>query len=750
MNQIIKTPLRNLGYDFIPAEYLPEGKDEYYLRNEQHRPAALYRHLKLNEVEELKKNGNNADDWDLVMVTDNFLPELIHHCNFFGMVRIGILEPYYLEFHNLRRPVGLYNSNIISCDIGNNVVVDNVSYLSHYIIGNDVILININEIETTEHAKFGNGILKEGEPESLRIELEVCNENGGRSIIPFDGMLPGDAWLFSRFRDDRVLQQKLRTFSDMEVDKRRGFYGIIGDRTVIKNCKIVKDVNIGSDAYLKGANKLKNLTINSSAKSKTQIGEGCELVNGIIGHGCRIFYGVKAVRFILASNSQLKYGARLINSYLGNNSTISCCEVLNSLIFPFHEQHHNNSFLCASLFMGQTNMAAGATVGSNHNSRGADGELIAGRGYWPGLCVSVKHNSRFASFIIMAKGDYPAELDIPLPFSLVSNDVSNDELIVMPGYWFLHNMYALARNAWKYGDRDKRLEKIQLLEYDYLAPDSVQELADAIQRLQLIAAKSWLKQEAHNPVPKGNEINPLDHSSDETVLKTKGKELLDSNDDSFNSIPFLAEGFENSSRKVRIIKLVKGYRIFRELIIHYAIEQIMLHVKSGKFNGLTSFQKTLPENKKPESWINVGGQLIQKSSLDKLLSDIHQSQIGSWNDVHRFYTSEAENYPSDKLYHALDVLKQVHGISIKNLKPAEFKELLQQSTGTAEWITKGIFSSRKKDYLNPFRKMVYENQAEMDQVIGKLEDNNFINNQDKVFMEYQSMIQDLIRTWKLN
>jgi len=430
MNQITKTPLRNLGYNFIPDEYLPEGKDEYYLRNEQHKPATPYRHLKLNEVEELKKNGNNADDWDLVMVMDDFLPELIHHCNFFGMVRIGILEPYYLEFHNLRRPVGLYNSNIISCDIGNNVVIDNVSYLSHYIIGNDAILINVNEIETTDHAKFGNGILKEGEPESLRIQLEVCNENGGRSIIPFDGMLPGDAWLFSRFRDDRVLQGKLKLFSDMEVDKRRGFYGIIGDRTVIKNCKIVKDVNIGSDAYLKGANKLKNLTINSSAQSKTQIGEGCELVNGIIGNGCRIFYGVKAVRFILASNSQLKYGARLINSYLGNNSTISCCEVLNSLIFPFHEQHHNNSFLCASLLMGQTNMAAGATVGSNHNSRGADGELVAGRGFWPGLCVSIKHNSRFASFIIMAKGDYPAELDIPLPFSLVSNDVSKDELIV--------------------------------------------------------------------------------------------------------------------------------------------------------------------------------------------------------------------------------------------------------------------------------------------------------------------------------
>ena len=746
MNQILKTPLRNLGYNFIPAEFLPEGKDEYYLRNDQQKTMSAYRHLKLDEVEELKKTGNNADDWSLVLVTDPFLPELIHHCNFFGLVRIGILEPYYLEFHNLRRPVGLYNSTVISCDIGNNVVIDNVSYLSHYIIGNDVILINVNEIETTEHAKFGNGILKEGEPESIRIELEVCNENGGRSIIPFNGMLPGDAWLFSRYRNDRILQDQLRLFSDNEFDKRRGFYGKIGDRTVIKNCKIVKDVNIGTDAYLKGANKLKNLTVNSSAESKTQIGEGCELVNGIIGHGCRIFYGVKAVRFILASNSQLKYGARLINSYLGNNSTISCCEVLNSLIFPAHEQHHNNSFLCASLLMGQTNMAAGATVGSNHNSRGADGELIAGRGFWPGLCVSVKHNSRFASFIIMAKGDYPAELDIPLPFSLVSNDVSNDELIIMPAYWFLHNMYALARNAWKYRDRDKRLDKIQSLEYDYLAPDSIQELASAIERLQVIAAKSWLK---HVGQSSGTALNEI-YSGDETRLKTQGKLLLDKSDSDFGSIPFFADGFENSSRNVRIIKLVKGYAIYNELIIHYAVEQILLHVKSSKYDHLHAFQELLPETKEPESWINAGGQLIRKSSLDKLISSIHDNSICSWNDIHHFYKTESESYPDDKLHHALDILMQVHGISIKKIKPAELKKLLLQSFDTAKWIATGIFNSRKKDYLNPFRKMVYADQAEMDQVLGKLDENSFINNQDKVLLDYQSSVKDLIHDWKLD
>ncbi len=745
MNQITKTPLRNLGYDFIPAEYLPEGKDEYYLRNEQYKYPGSHRHLKLDEVEELKKNGNNADDWNLILVTGKFLPELIHNCNFYGFVRIGILEPYYLEFHNLRRPVGLYNSTIISCDIGNNVVIDNVSYLSHYIIGNDVILINVNEIETTDHAKFGNGILKDGEPEAIRIELEICNENGGRSIIPFEGMLPGDAWLFSRFRDDNLLQEKLRHFSNAGFDSRRGFYGTIGDRTVIKNCKIVKDVKIGTDAYLKGANKLKNLTINSSAASSTQIGEGCELVNGIIGNGCRIFYGVKAVRFILASNSQLKYGARLINSYLGNNSTISCCEVLNSLIFPAHEQHHNNSFLCASLLMGQTNMAAGATVGSNHNSRGADGELVAGRGFWPGLCVSVKHNSRFASFIIVTKGDYPAELDIPLPFSLISNDTSNDELLVMPAYWFMHNMYALARNAWKYADRDKRLEKIQFLEYDYLAPDSAQELMHGIEELQMIVARSWYKHQAQQVST--DKKNILGSSTDQSSLMSIGKSLLDTKDSSLQNMSFIAEGFENSKRTVRILKLEKGYAIFRELIIHYAVEQVLHFTRSNDFSSLSSFQNSLPENKKPESWVNVGGQLVKKTSLDTLIENIHNGSISGWQDIHRFYKAEASNYVSDKLYHALDLLWQVHGISFKKINLAEFTNLLEQSVNTADWIAKGILNSRKKDYENPFRKMVYENETEMNKVLGKLEDNSFIKTQNMIFDSYQNTIKNIKNKW---
>lgn len=698
MNNIIKRPISSMGFQFVSEQYIPKGKDEYYLRNLQNRSGLTYRKLTAAEIQTLIANNNFSDNWNLVEVSDPFNVSLINNCKFYGWVRIGKLEALFLEFHDVRLPVGLYNSSIISCDIGDNAVINNVNYISHYIIGNEVIIINVNEIEVSDHSKFGNGIIKNGEKESVRIWLELCNENGGRNILPFNGMLPGDAWLWTRYRDDEILMDKLKAFTERRFDGQRGYYGKIGDRSVIKNTRIIKDAWIGTDVYIKGANKLKNLTINSSAEAPTQIGEGCELVNGIVGFGCRIFYGVKAVRFVLASHSQLKYGARLINSYLGDNSTISCCEVLNSLIFPAHEQHHNNSFLCAAMVMGQSNMAAGATIGSNHNSRGADGELIAGRGFWPGLCVSLKHNSKFASFTLIAKGDFPAELNIPIPFSLVSNDVSRDRLVVMPGYWFMYNLYALARNSGKYESRDRRVDKTQHLEYDFLAPDSVNEMFTALEIMKKASGKS----------------------------KKKNAEVT-------------VEGVENSSRKVVLVKVNEATQIFKDLIVYYGMYQLIDFIERER---ISSFEECVKRIGKPErkEWLNMGGQLIPKPAVDGLIKDIHKDKVSGWNEVHDFYKEQETLYPSQKWQHAMASLFEITGITPQKSGKKNFSLLLKQAVATREWMVENIYESRAKDYESEFRKMVYGSEKEMEKVIGKLKDNSFILQQKEELISFKKRV----------
>ena len=723
-------PAGALGKNFIPPEFLPKNKDEYHYRNIQTLWSDdRWRKLSSDEVKELEKNNNSSDNWEEVLVTDPFDPLLVVNNKFFGLVRIGRLQNVILEHHDLKLPAGITNSIIISCDIGDDVAIHNIGYLSRVIIGDRCILSKVDEINTSNHAKFGNGIIKEGEKEEVRIWIDLMNETGCRQVIPFDGMITADAYLWAKYRDDALLQKKLKEITQNSFDSHRGFYGMIGSQCVIKNSRILKDVKIGSHCYIKGANKLKNLTINSSNEEPTQIGEGVELVNGIIGYGCHIFYGCKAVRFILGNNSNLKYGARLINSFLGDNSTISCCEVLNNLIFPAHEQHHNNSFLIASVVMGQSNVAAGATIGSNHNSRANDNEVQAGRGFWPGLCTSIKHSCRFASFTLLSKADYPAELDIPLPFSLLNNNASKDQLEVMPAFWWLYNMFALARNSGKYKSRDKRKQKVQNIEYDALAPDTIEEIFNACKLLEIWTAKAWLR----------NNSDPNQPVDEKELLKI-GRDLLSGSGDKIKNLEVLGENMERSNRKVVIVKVYSAYHAYRDMLHYYGVKNLIAYLDANTNSNLASMCAALKGNRVTR-WVNFGGQLISEKDADQLRSDIGSGELDSWSGIHARYNELWESYKLEKQKHAYATLCEL--FCSAELTNEQWNSALDHSVRIQEFISDQVYLSRKKDFDNKFRQSTFRNMDEMTAAIGTIEENSFVKQVRQEAKDFRELISKI-------
>ena len=86
MNLIRKSPVQAMGYNFIPDSLLPAGKDEYHLRNQQNKSGILYRQLTAFEIEVLVRNRNHSDDWNKILVSDAFNPELVKSCTFYGLV----------------------------------------------------------------------------------------------------------------------------------------------------------------------------------------------------------------------------------------------------------------------------------------------------------------------------------------------------------------------------------------------------------------------------------------------------------------------------------------------------------------------------------------------------------------------------------------------------------------------------------------------------------------------------------------
>ncbi len=700
---------KQFGYGFMEDAYIPEGKDEYYLRNQMVGNVEGYRNLTSAEIGVLQENLNICPAWEHVLVSDPFDPSLIKNSEFYGLVRLGKMSRQVACFHDFCVPVGITNSRLVSCDIGDYCAILDCSYISHYIISNHVILYRLGELQATNHAKFGNGIVKEGEDPEVLVTIGIMNEAGGRSVRPFSGMLTSDAFLWGTFRDDTLLMQKFEAMTDRECDLRRGWYGFVGERAVIKSCDTIKDVWIGAGSYIKGANKLKNLTLRSTLESPVQIGEGVELVNGIIGSGSRAFYGSKGIRFIMGDNCSLKYGARLIHSILGDNSTVSCCEILNNLIFGGHEQHHNNSFLVASLVMGQSNMAAGANIGSNHNSRGNDGEMIAGRGFWPALSSTLKYDCKFASYVLIAKGNYPYELNIPLPFSLVSADSRECRRVVLPAYWWMYNLYALERNSYKYRKRDKRKVIRQHIETDYLAPDTAMEMLNARKLLSLWTAVSYNSQIGSDKV----------HSEEDLMMQ--GKMLLERQGDELSSLTVTSFELENSAEAVEILKPVEAYRSYTEMLLYYAASTIASWCSSQSCSVSSFQQQSTP---KLEDWLNVGGQLVPACRVEALKEQVRTERLHQWSEVHHTYEAWFADYPRDRAEHALAILHEI--LAVGEITASHWQSLQEAVVRIRLHIEEQVFKTKEKDFNNKFRSSTYRNLQERDAVLGCLDDNPFI------------------------
>jgi hypothetical protein len=287
-------------------------------------------------------------------------------------------------------------------------------------------------------------------------------------------------------------------------------------------------------------------------------------------------------------------------------------------------------------------------------------------------------------------------------------------------------MYALERNTWKYEDRDNRDEKIQLLEYNYLAPDSVNEIFDAITLLEKFVGKAWFKKQ--------------DESFNENDCIKKGKELLQQKNDVINEVEIIAEGFENAKRKTIITKVQRAYDAYIEMIFYYGLKHLIVLLDENE-NKVSDILKM--SDPRRTNWLNVGGQLMPEEDVEEMKNKIRQNKIKSWDELHAYYSSEGEKYRQQKMQHALASLLEIENVAPENISKEKINEWLDKAVLIQSNITERIVQSRRKDYINPYRKMVYESETEMNNVLGKFDDNSFIKQKQNELEKIQAHVKNL-------
>ena len=613
-----------------------------------------FRALTPQEVEQLQQQGNRAEDWSAIQVADGFDAAMVYNNVFMGNVCLGALGQGVVHDGDLQLPEGIYNSMIANAVVGDHCAVHYVRMLRGYTVGDSCLLFNIGEM-TASDPNMGNDY----------PWIAPMNENEGRKILPFSGMTIGDAYLWAKYRDHGKMVERLEEMTRQRLATRKGCYGQVGSHCTIKNTQTVHNVAILSDA-----------------ETPTRVEDCIVLADGVVGYGCTCEYGCIAMRFVLGEHVHLEFGVRLNDTVVGDNSTIARCEVGNNIIFPAHEQHHNNSFLIASLVMGQSNLAAGCTVGSNHNGRTADNEIVAGRGFWPGLCTSLKHSSSFASYCLLAKGAYPAELSITLPFALVNNNPAKNRLEVMPAYWWMYNMYALNRNITKFAKRDKRKKKAQHIVFTPFAPDTAEEIINGRQLLKYWTEQAYLQTKAQHP------------------------------DQKTDPIEVVAYGMEKGKRKVTVLKAAQGYKAYEDMLVYYAMSTL---TKDGENAALPD--ASLGEGEREREWVNLGGQLVPQAYLDTLMSQIEKGEVNTWDEIHERYDQWWDEYnerlcPSHAYHTLCDLLM------CKKLGEEQWQTLLQRYNTIRQYVADQVRITRQKDEENLFRQMTYRNDAELQAVLG--------------------------------
>jgi len=292
-------------------------------------------------------------------------------------------------------------------------------------------------------------------------------------------------------------------------------------------------------------------------------------------------------------------------------------------------------------------------------------------------------------------------------------------------------MYALVRNSLKYGDRDARKVKAQHLEFDFLAPDTVEEIIKARRLLE-----RWTAQAALRGNPKAAEGRTDDN------IRVLGRDILTNHPSPTKAPEIHAEKVEKSHRPAVIIGAEQGYRAYEEMLQYYAMRTLIDCLTENPELTFSSMASGFTGNR-IQAWTNLGGQIVPTEAVDELRRDIVTGTLDSWHTVHERYDTLWQTYPLEKHRHAWATLCELLGSG----NPT--KEQWDMALGKVEEIQKFVFTevyrTRKKDDDDPFRQATYGNMEEMRVIVPKAEENEFVLKMQRETEEFGRRVEGVRR-----
>ena len=436
------------------------------------------RFLREDEIETLKANGCQAEDWNKVKATPQFDPNCIHRVTFYGHVTIGDCSGSIEVSDGFVKRCGINNATLRNVTIGDNCLIENIgNYMNNVEIGDNCHISNVCTIESTgPDATYGQGNL-----------ISVLNEVGKGNLVLFDGLNSQLAALMVKQQGNTTFQKAIKQLVDKFIKSKKVNCCTIGNNVTIINTNEITDAVIGDGSHIKGASRISNCTISSAINNPITIGTGVICENSIISGGSKIINSVKIVDCMVGEACELSNGFTAASSVSFANSYMSNGEACAAFCGPFTVSHHKSSLLIGGQFSFYN--AGSATNFSNHAYKMGPmhyGILERGTKTASGAYLLMPANIGTFSVLFGKLMYHPDTRDLPFSYLIAYSDT----MYLVPGRNFA--TVGLYRDIRKWPKRDKRrlTDRKSIVNFDWLSPFSISEVLRGKKILENLRAAS--------------------------------------------------------------------------------------------------------------------------------------------------------------------------------------------------------------------------------------------------------------------
>lgn len=635
-----------------------------------------YRKLRTEEVARLKSQSCLADDWDRVEVTtEGFTTDHVWHTRFSGNVKLGRFEASFTLPGGIQKHSGLRHVTLHNVSVGDNCCIENISnYIANYDIGHDCFIENVDILLVEGESTFGNG-----------TPVSVLNETGGREVLINDKLSAHQAYIVALYRHRPELIARMKEITDYYCHKHASSRGTIGNHVKIINTGSVRNVRMGDYAYICGANRLTNGSLNSNAEAPIYIGHGVIADDFIISSGSHVDDGTMLTRCFVGQACRLGHNYSASDSLFFSNCQGENGEACAIFAGPFTVTHHKSTLLIAGMFSFM-NAGSGSNQSNHMYKLGPIHQGTLERGAKTTSDSYILWPARVGAFSLVMGRHVNHSDTSNLPFSYLIEQ--NNTTYLVPGV----NLRSVGtiRDAQKWPKRDGRTDshRLDFINYNLLSPYTVQKMF------------------------KGREIL--------LNLRRASGELSDI--------------YSFHSAKIRNSALVKGIRFYETAIHKFLGNSVIKRLEAIDFHHDEEIRtRLLPDTPIGRGeWVDIAGLIAPKSEIDHLTDDIEAGRLNRLKHINAEFERMHTHYYTYEWTWAYDHLEEFYGFSPDKATAADIIRVVERWKEAVVGLDRMVYEDAKKEFsmasMTGFGAdgSRLEKELDFEQVRGDFESNPFV------------------------